>query len=220
MKKVILFLLLLVNSAPIFGQKYYTDKKEYESALKYYNDAKDSYENYLKKIEYFKNFKYPKTKSYPTDVDGWYRLWETDLNILNIKPDNNDIRLHGNIVPEDSLYINFIEVPDSTYLVIKITNKRIPKNDYKFCAKTLKFKHPGKPPVFVEKVTPEPNKKERVKIKEDKKVDIVLEISKPIQHRVMDIYFMPDGKKYTYDSLIKSYPAMSDNKVFLSYFKN
>lgn len=220
MKKVILFLLLLVNSAPIFGQKYYTDKKEYESALKYYNDAKDSYENYLKKIEYFKNYKYPKRKVYSDDPDSWNSSWKSDLEILNIRQDNNSVRLHPNIIPEDTLYINFIEIPDSVFLLIKITTQRMSEYDYKFCARTLKFKHPGKPPVFVERVTPKPNKKERVKIKEDKKVDIVLEISKPIQHRVMDIYFMPDGKKYTYDSLIKSYPAMSDNKVFLSYFKN
>lgn len=220
MKKFILLLLINVWCTQIFGQKYYSDKKEYESALNYYYDAKDSYENYLKKISYFKNFKYPKNKSYPKNVDGWYQLWETDFNILNIRPDNNDIRLHSNIIPEDTLYINFIEIPDSIYLVIKMTNKRIPKNEYKFCARTLKFKHPGTMPLFVKKIEHVPisnefttNKKENIKI--TKKENFY-----SIEDQIKLFYFMPDGKKYTYENLIKSYPSMSDNKVFLYYFKN
>lgn len=220
MKNVILVLILSFLTFNTFGQKQYTDKKEYESALKYYNDAKDSYENYIKKLNYFKNYKFPKSKNYPPNGDIWYvTYFKKDLESLGVRLDNNETRLHKNVTPDDSLYINFIEVDDSPYLLIKVTNQKMGNDKYEFCCKTLQFKHPGKKPIYVEK-------KDSVKInvsviKEEKKEPTQVVIKEPIKKEVKPSkYLMPDGKRYSYENLIRIYPSMSNNKVFSSYFGN
>lgn len=218
MKNVILFLLLFFCLTKSFGQKYYTDKKEYESALKYYNDAKDSYDNYIKKLNYFKNYKFPKSKNYPPDGDSWYAYFKTDLESLGVRFDNNEIRLHKNIPPKDSLYINFIEVNDSPFLLVKVTNKKLSSSEYKFCCKTLCFDYPGKKPIYVEKQVP---KKDEIVIIKENKIDSLKVVTiNPIEYKIKTLYLMPNGVRYSYENLIKVYPSMSNSKVFSSYFKD
>lgn len=225
MKKIVSSILLFLFSA-LFStaQVIYTNKEEYQKALKDYNDALDSYNNFIKKVKFYGNYKFPKSNSYPENGDAWMTLIKPDLNKLGIKVDNEEQRLHPNVKSSGLIYFNFIEVSDLDFLQVKITNQPISKFDYKFSARTLKFVHPGKPPVYSE-IKEKPAQKNIVK--EIKKEDSILKDTTIIKEKNMvyvgpvkeDTYFMPDGKKYTYEQLIKSYPIFKNDLAMKVNFK-
>lgn len=218
MKKIVFFV-LLTFSVTVKSQNIYSDRKKYDVATKNYNDAIESYDNYLKKINFYKNYKYPKNTSTPKN---WFEYFKPILQSNGIKLDNYLVRYHKNVIPDGSIYVNFVDGADPNFLSVTFTNT--PPSEYFYSAFIYKFNHPGQPPVLVE----EP-KKEKVITKVSSppivKVDtIVKEEPKTVKEIVPQYveikYLMPDGKKYTYESLIRVYPSMSENKVFTSYFKN
>lgn len=209
MKNIVLSLILILCSVITKANKVYTDRVEYDHALKIYNDHLESYENYQKKIKFYKEFKYPKNKTYPTNGDEWFKVFKPELDILGIKIDNLEKRYNPNVKTNGLIHINFIEDPNSEYLLVKITDFPMSPYDYKFSVITCSFSHPGKKPIFYEP------KKELVVLEKQNIVDNVVEPKKEpeliIPH---NIYMMPDGKKYTYEELVIAYPSMKYDSVF------
>jgi hypothetical protein len=217
MKNIILSILFICNFFFVNAQKTYTNKLEYERAVKEYNDKMDSYVNYVKKINFYKNYKYPKNTSYP---NNWFVYFKTLLEKNDIKMDNYQIRYHKNIAPNDSIYVNFIDDDNSEFLSVTFT--REPPFNYLHSAFIYKFNHPGKPPVLVDKPKKEiiVNKKVESKVVEIKPVtqDTITKtpelVAGIIENPNKDIFIMPDGKKYNYESLVVLYPSMKYDSVF------
>lgn len=197
----------------ISNGQVYKDKSKYAIAIKIYNDHLESYENYLNKIKFYTDFKYPKSSNYPKTGEEWSMVLKPQLESVGIKFDNEGDRYHKNIKPSGKIYINFIEDPNLDYLIVKILDY-IPPN-YIHSAETYSFTHPGKKPVLMEeKVIKKIN--EPV-IEEKPTVEDFVNPDTPI---ISDLYLMPDGKKYTYENLIKSYPSMANKSVLLFNFKD
>ena len=224
MKNIIL-LFLLLSTFICNGQVIYEDRGEYERALKNYNDWLDSYNNYQKKLKFYREFKYPKSSSYPENAAAWYAYFKPHLDKLGIIPDNDDVRIHENVRPYGKIHINFIEDPNSDYLLVKITDTDMSPYQYKYCATTYSFVHPGEKPIFYSPKKETPNEPVKIKFEPKKKEPInpdsaILKtpITKPPIKNVY--YIMPDGKKYNYDNLIKVYPSMVDRNVLSINFRD
>jgi len=217
MKKIVsLFVTLLTFNYFVCGQSVYTDKKEYESAVKQYNDELDSYNNYISKINFYKNFIYPKSNSYPTTKYEWESFFRGKLESSGIRFDNHIVRLHENVTPSGKVYINFLESNNSNKLLVSITDFEVSNAIYS--ASTFKFNHPGKKPVFKEKTIV----KEQKVIKKD--TSLVLNSTTLVEEKVAsdnahsNLFLMPDGKWYTYYELTKMYPSMNFKTVLESNF--
>lgn len=156
MKKVLLSLFITVLAQLSYGQKVYTNKNEFEKAIKQYNDELNSYENYIKKINFYKNYVYPKSLSYPESPTEWMSYFRPKLEKEGVKFDNYQGRLHNNVIPSGTVHINFIESETSTKLLITFTNE--PYENAVYTASTYKFNHPGIKPVY----KPQPKKEKFV----------------------------------------------------------
>lgn len=220
MKKIVSILLFSVSNL-VYGQVY-TLKEDYNNAIKNYNDAKESYENYIKKINFYKNYKYPKNKPYP---NSWFEYFKPILESNGIKMDNYKVRYHKNIDPDGTTYINFIIDPNSDYLSVTLTD--IPPSNYIYSASIYKFNHPGKSPVFKEEketlidnstTTYSPSQTDTLII--EPKMIFVPSVKIENLPTRPEFYIMPNGSKYSYEQLIHNYPSMADNKVLHFNFKN
>ena len=223
MKKIVsLVIVLIMTSCFSYGQKTYTSKKSYDSALKQYCDELESYQNYIKKINFYNNFSYYKSNGYPSSADGWMSYFQPLLSKSGIKFDNYINRLHDNVEPEGVIYINFIESVRSDKLLVSFDDS--PRDNAIYTASTYKFKDPGKPPIYSK-----PEQKEKTIIKKEKiynpisppnKIQYATEIKKVDVDSSTDFYTMPNGEKYTYIELIKNYPSMANETVFKTNFPN
>lgn len=146
MKKSFILLIVILSANLSFGQKVYTDKTEYEKALTQYYDELDSYENYVKKIDFYKNFVFPKRRSYPQNRSEWMNYFGDLLSKSNIRFDNHEVRLHSNVKPSGIVYINFLESNTSSNLIISISEQSHP--DAIYTASTYRFNHPGVKPTY------------------------------------------------------------------------
>lgn len=179
MKKIVSLLIVLLTITSLsYGQKVYTNKKLYDNALKQYCDELDSYENYIKKVNFYNNFSYDKTKGYPSSTEKWISYFEPLLNKSGVKFDNYINRLHENVNPSGTIYINFLESTKSNKLLVSFDDS--PRSNAIYTASTFKFNHPGKPPVFKK---PEEQKKDTVKVK------------KVINQIKLDTQYYADNKK-------------------------
>lgn len=225
MKKIVSLVIILITiSSLTYGQKVYTNKKLYDSALKQYCDELESYQNYIKKINFYNNFSYNKSNGYPSSAEDWMSYFEPLLSKSGVKFDNHLHRLHENVNPVGVTYINFMESSKSAKLLVSFDDS--PRDNAVYSASTYKFKDPGKPPIFskpepISKPTPKKDKiinpitppnKVQYASTEEKKVDVTIDTT--------DIFTMPNGEKYTYLDLIKNYPSMSDENTFKSNFPN
>lgn len=200
----------------LFGQKIYNNKNDYDIAIKEYNRSKESYDNYLKKLNFFKNYKYPKSKSYPKNGDEWFKIFEGDLKKLNIKIDNEDQRLYSDVRPEGNIYINLIEDPTQPNLVVKVTDKKMSIYDFKFCCTTLKFKDPGKPPIFIEKKVTVSTKIQKNDVKIDNKENYITKndtIIVTYESVYLEWLWTPFGKIYKND-----FEKQYDSRIVNFYF--
>ena len=146
MKKVLITLLVTMFVQLSYGQKVYADKNEFDRAVKQYNDELDSYENYIKKINFYKNYVYPKSLTYPESPTKWMSYFEPKLKKEGIRFDNYLGRLHSNVTPSGTVHINFIESQGSNKLLITFDDE--PYVDAVYTASTYKFNHPGVKPVY------------------------------------------------------------------------
>lgn len=203
MKKVILILVLTFISFSGIGQKVYYDKTEYETALKVYNDKLDSYLNYSKKINYLKNFSnFPTVENYPKTPHDWTLFLDPYFVKEKIKCDNSSNRLHPNITPDGTIFINFYHYPNTNNIVVSTSNERI-DNDPSciYSADFFTFNDPGKSPIYRDTTL--------------SNVRHVLYVP-PVK---LDLYLMPDGGKYTYEQLLHQYPSMVNKLVYDGNFK-
>jgi hypothetical protein len=224
MKKIVSLVILLITISYFsYGQKTYTNKKSYDSALKQYCDELESYQNYIKKINFYNNFSYYKSNGYPSSTDGWISYFQPLLNKSGVKFDNYINRLHDNVEPEGVIYINFIESVRSDKLLVSFDDS--PRDNAIYSASTYKFKDPGKPPIYSK-----PEQKEKSTSKKNKIINPITPPNK-VQYAstesekvdtisTIDFYTMPNGEKYTYVELIKNYPSMVNESVFKSNFPN
>ena len=215
----ILIIFFLVAQRAI-SQTIYTNKQEFEKASLWYEHALFSYQNSIKKIEYYAQIKYPKRSLYPANGDEWFRIFEPGLNSKGIKIDNNENRLFPDVEPEGPIYFNFIEDPEKDNLIIRITSTPLQPYEYLFCATSLKFKHPGKRPEF-KKIRNHSNQESHNAITQSNILEteeLNLANTLPNEINQPEIFTMPDGNKYTYVELIKIFPSLSNKKVFKTRF--
>lgn len=231
MKKIVSLVIILITISSLsYGQKVYTNKKLYDSALKQYCDELESYQNYIKKINFYNTFSYYKSNGYPSSADKWMSYFEPLLKKSGIKFDNYISRLHENVEPSGIIYINFIESSKSDKLLVSFDDS--PRTNAIYSASTYKFNDPGKPPVYnkplpkestpkkgkiYNPITP-PDKIQYASSVEEKKDTLIIKEKKDTSNVVF--FTMPNGEKFTYVELIKNYPSMINEDVFKSNFPN
>lgn len=223
------FLILILSSigftSQLHGQKpvNYTNQKEYKTALILYNDKLESHLNYERKMNYYKNLKFPsKEAQYKSNTD-WIDYFKGKLLKYGVFFDNELVRYKPNVEPDGEKWVNLILTEGSQYLQVRITDQPLYElTESIYCASTYYFKHPGLPPTY----TPPPKKKvikkKEVVVQEIPSVKtdsvVVTQIITPIEVRECDFYVMPDGNTYTRLELKTRWNI--DERILRGNFKN
>ena len=217
MKYIFLFFILFFSWSLSYSQKIYYSKREYDIALKNYNEELDSYLNYKNKINFYLNFKYPPKKYFPKSPDEWSSYLKPFVIANGIIYDNMVTRYHKNVKPIKLIYINFYSPLGSDTLFVNFSDERM-RGDCLYSADTYSFKNPGDQPIFSDyfKIKKGSSKPKIVKVPA---VNITESNTKEVKIiYTPKRYTMPDGGKYTYEELIKAYPSMGIPEVFNHYF--
>lgn len=228
MKKFILTLFLFYHTFNfINAQKIYTNKIEYENVIKKYNYNLDAYSNFIKKYNFYKNFNdFPTVDRFPRTQNAWVEFITPYFEKEKIKFDTEQIKSYPNVNPKGLVHVNFYKsaVPTRNIYATFTSDSKINDPLCLYSVSFYSYENPGKKPIYseptkIKKVEKSMDTSSVVVTKEITQKINVLEV--PTVPLKEDVYFMPDGTKYSsYDQLIYHHPSMANKVVFNNNFKN
>lgn len=228
MKKFILTLFFFSCALNfVNAQKIYTNKNDYESAIKKYNYDLEAYSNFVRKYNFYKNFNgFPSADKFPRTEYGWLEFIKPHFEKENIIFDTEQVKSFPNVKPKSLIHVNFYKssIPNKNIYMTFTPDSKI---DDPLCLYSVSFytyENPGKKPLFSEPVKmkkPEKTIDSSLVVVNKETTQIINVLEVPAVPLKEDVYFMPDGTKYnSYDQLIYHHPSLANKIVFNNNFKN
>lgn len=220
MKNNLFLFILSVLFFEVRAQKVYTDKSAYERAIVHYTHALESYDNYIRKKNFYSRLKYPRAA---VDTNG-DRFLEPVVDLMlreGIRLDNNTNRFHADVEPTGEMNFYYFEDPVGKYL--KVVIMAGDTSGYIHASTTYSFRHPGKSPVYKpeeKKSTVQKTNIPVIPIRRPENTDVApvtSNVEKVFRH---SYYLMPNGDRYpNRESLTRAYPMFANERVFSFYFE-
>ncbi|MFM8431774.1 MAG: hypothetical protein ACKOA1_03160 [Bacteroidota bacterium] len=203
--------ILVLSNIALADGIIYSDSAEYVKAKLTYDHQLKSYENYIQKRELYLGLELPDLNHAPARwVEDYF---SPKMQASGIFFDNYVIRYFPDVEPAGNEYIVVYQPnPASPELKMRFSNFEETGTGVVISVFYYAFNNPGDPPVFRKAGA---STATTVTVSDPLSPASATDPDTSFQNRY---YMMPNGRRYSYEELIRTFPSMKFNRVFKKAF--